>query len=90
MTDDVDNTESAESEPQGPRGGERLAEARRERQIAVIEIAKELHLDEHKVRALERNEFDLHIFQALKYAKKTAAKTIKKATNFLFLIKFFI
>lgn len=58
MTDDVDNTESAESEPQGPRGGERLAEARRERQIAVIEIAKELHLDEHKVRALERNEFD--------------------------------
>lgn len=59
MTDDVDNTESADSEPQGPRGGERLAEARRERQIAVIEIAKELHLDEHKVRALERNEFDV-------------------------------
>lgn len=59
MTDDVDNTESEESEPQGPRGGERLAEARRERQIAVIEIAKELHLDEHKVRALERNEFDV-------------------------------
>ena len=38
--------------------GERLAEARRDSQIGVIDIAKELHLDEHKVRALERNEFD--------------------------------
>ena len=48
----------------GPRGthdvgGERLAEARREQQISVLEIAKELHLDESKVRALERNEFDV-------------------------------
>lgn len=58
MTDDADIPESSDSEPQGPRGGERLAEARRERQITVLEIAKELHLDEHKVRALERNEFD--------------------------------
>ena len=39
--------------------GERLAGARREQQIAVIEIAKELHLDEYKVRALERNDFDI-------------------------------
>ena len=39
--------------------GERLAEARRDLQIDMIDIAKELHLDEHKVRALERNEFDL-------------------------------
>lgn len=39
--------------------GERLAEARRDSQIGVINIAKELHLDEHKVRALERNEFDV-------------------------------
>ena len=39
--------------------GERLAIARREQQIPVIEIAKELHLDEPKVRALERNEFDV-------------------------------
>ena len=37
--------------------GERLAEARRERQISVLEIAKELHLDEAKVRALESNDF---------------------------------
>ena len=59
MSDDVDKPESSESEPQGPLGGERLAEARREQQIAVFEIAKELHLDEHKVRALERNEFDV-------------------------------
>jgi len=48
-----------EAEPQGPRGGERLAEARRERQISVLEVAKELHLDEPKVRALERNDFDV-------------------------------
>jgi len=48
-----------EEESQGPLAGERLAEARREQQIAVIEIAKELHLDEYKVRALERNEFDV-------------------------------
>ena len=59
MSDDVDKPETGDSEPQGPRGGERLAEARREQQIAVFEIAKELHLDEHKVRALERNEFDV-------------------------------
>ena len=59
MSDDVDKPESSDCEPQGPRGGERLAAARREQQIAVIEIAKELHLDEHKVRALERNEFDV-------------------------------
>lgn len=42
-----------------PRCGERLAEARREQQISVVEVAKELHLDEHKVRALERNEFEV-------------------------------
>ena len=59
MSDDVDKPESSASEAQGPRGGERLAEARREQQIAIIEIAKELHLDEHKVRSLERNEFEV-------------------------------
>jgi cytoskeleton protein RodZ len=56
---DTPEEESAEAEPQGPRGGERLAEARRERQISVLEIAKELHIDEQKIRALENNEFDL-------------------------------
>ena len=44
---------------QGPVGGERLAAARRAQQITVLEIAKELHLDEPKVRALERNDFDV-------------------------------
>ena len=43
----------------GPLAGERLRQARREQQISVLEVAKELHLDEPKVRALERNEFDV-------------------------------
>ena len=61
MSDDVDNqqTEETAGETEGPVAGERLAEARREQQISVVEIAKELHLDELKVRALERNEFDI-------------------------------
>lgn len=61
MTDEQDNSvaESRKEEPQGPVGGERLAQARREQQISVLEVAKELHLDEPKVRALERNEFDV-------------------------------
>ena len=57
MVDEVDNTASEPEEPSGPLAGERLANARRELQISVLEIAKELHLDESKVRALERNEF---------------------------------
>lgn len=56
---DTPEEESADAETQGPRGGERLAEARRERQISVLEIAKELHIDEQKIRALEKNEFDV-------------------------------
>jgi len=56
---DTPEEESDEAEPQGPRGGERLAEARRERQISVLEIAKELHIDEQKIRALEKNDFDV-------------------------------
>ncbi len=61
MSDDVDkqDTEEGAEESRGPFGGERLANARREQQISVDEIAKELHLDEGKVRALERNEFDV-------------------------------
>jgi cytoskeleton protein RodZ len=55
---DKSKEESSESEPEGPLGGERLAEARRTQKIAVLDIAKELHLDEPKVRALERNEFE--------------------------------
>lgn len=61
MTDETDKQadEATPDVPTGPVGGERLAEARRELQISVLEIAKELHLDEPKVRALERNEFDV-------------------------------
>ena len=61
MSDANDNLddESPASESSVPMAGERLAEARREQQIPVIEIAKELHLDEYKVRALERNDFEV-------------------------------
>lgn len=60
MSDDQEQAaeEATTSEPESPFGGERLAEARREQQISILEIAKELHLDEPKVRALEQNEFD--------------------------------
>lgn len=62
MTEETDSR-AEEAVPgddrQGPVGGERLAAARRAQQITVLEIAKELHLDESKVRALERNDFDV-------------------------------
>lgn len=59
MSDDTDTAEEqAANEGDDLRCGERLAEARREQQISVLEVAKELHLDENKVRALERNEFE--------------------------------
>lgn len=41
-----------------PVAGERLAAARRARDISLRDIAKELHLDEPKVQALEDNRFD--------------------------------
>lgn len=53
-----DKSEQPEEES-GPVGGERLRAARRENDISVADIAKELHLDEPKVRALENNEFEL-------------------------------
>lgn len=43
----------------GPVCGGRLAEARHARGISILEIAKELHLDEAKVRALEENRFEV-------------------------------
>lgn len=43
----------------GPLAGERLAAARRDQDIAIKDIAKQLHLDEHKVQALEQNQFDV-------------------------------
>ena len=59
MADDIDNSADQGEEDAAPRAGERLAAARRELQIAITEIAKELHLDEAKVRALERNDFEI-------------------------------
>lgn len=60
MVDETEppSEEDQPEEPQGPVCGERLRDARRERQISVTEIAKELHLDEAKVRALEQNDFE--------------------------------
>ncbi len=63
----IDETEQQQAEEQaadvtkteGPLAGERLAAARREQQITILEVAKELHLDEPKVRALEQNKFDV-------------------------------
>lgn len=56
-------TETPEKKPDaednGPLGGERLAAARRANEISARDIAKELHLDEPKVRALEQNKFDV-------------------------------
>ncbi|MCH7829306.1 MAG: helix-turn-helix domain-containing protein [Proteobacteria bacterium] len=57
--DETQNNPSSESEAKAPLGGERLAEARRKLQIPLLEIAKELHLDEYKVSALECNDFDV-------------------------------
>lgn len=60
MKKDNDNSveENAGRTPAGPLAGERLAIARREKQITVAEVAKELHLDDPKVRALEQNQFE--------------------------------
>jgi cytoskeleton protein RodZ len=60
MSEDVDQPkEEAGEQAEGPLAGQRLVAARHEQQISIDEISKELHLDEHKVRALERNEFDI-------------------------------
>lgn len=54
-----ENTTQEQGEDDGPVGGERLRVARRANDISVRDVAKELHLDEFKVRALEKNEFDV-------------------------------
>lgn len=59
MSEEIDNPLVEDDELAGPIGGERLAEARRALQISVLEIAKELHLDEFKVRAMETNDFEV-------------------------------
>ena len=57
MNDAVDSDPDAAAEGALPVCGERLVRAREEQQIRVGEIAKELHLDEAKVLALEVNDF---------------------------------
>lgn len=57
MSDQPHDTPVEEREE--PLAGKRLAEARCLRDISIVEIAKELHLDEPKVRALEQNRFDV-------------------------------
>ncbi len=59
MSDEPESTDEKTSESNGPLAGERLAAARRELDITILDVAKELHLDEPKVRALERNDFDV-------------------------------
>ena len=59
MSDESESPEVESSESTGPLAGERLAAARRELEITILDVAKELHLDEPKVRALERNDFEI-------------------------------
>lgn len=61
MSDEIENSDAEEEvvDSSGTQAGERLAEARRKQQITVVEVAKELHLDERKVRALESNDFEV-------------------------------
>ncbi len=57
MADDAQDKDADESA--GPLAGERLAAARKDQDISIRDIAKELHLDEVKVQALEQNKFDV-------------------------------
>lgn len=54
-----DDNDTSDTQPDDSLGGARLAAARRALQIPLVEIAKELHLDEYKLRALELNDFDV-------------------------------
>jgi len=56
MSDGAASGGSAESSE--PLAGERLAAARRDQEISIRDIAKELHLDEARVQALEQNKFE--------------------------------
>ncbi|MDJ0909953.1 MAG: DUF4115 domain-containing protein [Woeseiaceae bacterium] len=59
MSDEPESQQDESSGADGPKAGERLAAARRELEITILDVAKELHLDEPKVRALERNDFEI-------------------------------
>lgn len=54
-----DTGQGGQAPDKGPRAGERLAEARRLRKIPLPDIARDLHLDETKVQALEENRFEV-------------------------------
>ena len=54
-----ERTQSPAGDQDESRAGQRLAAARKSKDISIFEIAKELHLDEHKVQALEENRFDV-------------------------------
>lgn len=55
----VDNADDSQQQAAvEPRAGQRLANARRANNISMRDIAKELHLDEVKVQALEDNRFE--------------------------------
>ncbi|MCI0518413.1 MAG: DUF4115 domain-containing protein [Woeseiaceae bacterium] len=56
----VDNADDSRQQAAvEPRAGQRLANARRANNISMRDIAKELHLDEVKVQALEDNRFEV-------------------------------
>jgi cytoskeleton protein RodZ len=57
MSDDSQQSNGASNG--GPVAGERLAAARQAREVSLHDVAKELHLDEHKVVALEQNRFEI-------------------------------
>ncbi len=52
------SSQDSEEKQEEPRAGERLAAARKALNISVTDVAKELHLDEHKVIALEESRFE--------------------------------
>lgn len=54
-----EKTQTSAGDQDESRAGQRLAAARKSKDISIFEIAKELHLDEHKVQALEENRFDV-------------------------------
>lgn len=60
MTDEHDNdSPQPAAEKQAPQCGEKLAEARIAQHVSVLDVAKELHISEEKVEALEKNDFEM-------------------------------
>lgn len=60
MDEQPEDTQETDDESEAEAlGGKRLRAARRDNDISIRDIAKELHLDETKVRALEENSFEV-------------------------------